>query len=232
MFTGIVQQVGIIEAIKDSLNARSYVVKLPLTFCLGINIGDSVANNGCCLTLVKAQFFYQGAEFTSEQIAQLQLETYLEITPDTYALLSFDLISTTLNLTNLGSLEIGSQVNIERSFKIGSEVGGHIMSGHIDQKIPVINLYQKDNIYQLEFALPQELKPFVFDKGFVGIDGMSLTVSSITPQGFTVNLIPETLAKTTISTKNIGDFVNLEIDNNTKVIVNTVNNYLQNLKLS
>ncbi|RIY33184.1 riboflavin synthase subunit alpha [Psittacicella hinzii] len=228
MFTGIVQEVGTIYSLEDKENARSYSVKLPLLFCQGINIGDSVANNGCCLTVVKYQFFHLGVEISPAQLANLQEVANCD---DSYALLHFDLISTTLALTNLSDLQVGSQVNIERSFKVGAEVGGHIMSGHIDQKLKVVNVINENNIYQVEFALPEKLKPFVMDKGFIGIDGMSLTVSSLTEKGFTVNLIPETLAKTTIAQRQVGDFVNCEIDNNTKVIVTTVNNYLKNLNL-
>ncbi|RIY32171.1 riboflavin synthase subunit alpha [Psittacicella melopsittaci] len=230
MFTGIVQQVGQIYSLVDKPNARSYTVKLPLSYCQGINIGDSVANNGCCLTVVKYEYYHQGKLISEQELENLE-QKYFTLEQNTYALLSFDLISTTLELTNLGQLKVGDSLNIERSFKLGAEVGGHIMSGHIDQKIQVVKLYQEDNIYQLEFALPDEFKPFVFNKGFVGIDGMSLTVSSLTERGFTVNLIPETLEKTTIKKRQVGDYVNFEIENNTKVIVNTVNAYLEKLKL-
>ncbi|MFC6276190.1 riboflavin synthase subunit alpha [Psittacicella hinzii] len=229
MFTGIVQQKGVITAIEEKLNARRHTVKLPLAFALGIQIGDSVANNGCCLSVISYSFIYQGKEYSQEELPTLAQEI-TQINQQDYALLSFDLISTTLNLTNLGSLQVGQEVNIERSFKYGTEVGGHIMSGHIDQKLEIIALKNQDNIYQLEFALPEQFTPYIFDKGFVGIDGMSLTVSSITDRGFTVNLIPDTLARTTIGSKQVGDFVNLEIDNTTKVIVQTVNQYLQKLK--
>lgn len=143
-----------------------------------------------------------------------------------YALVRFDLISTTLDLTNLGKLEVGAKVNIERSYRVGDEVGGHILSGHVDATVEIVKVVNQDNIYQVEFALPERFKEYVLDKGFVGLDGMSLTVSSITPTGFTVNLIPETLEKTTIGTKGVGDLVNFEVDNSTKTIVNTVKAYL------
>lgn len=245
MFTGIVSYIGTVHEVEDTPNARSMEIRLPLKAGYGLEPGASVANNGCCLTVTEVTFHFPPDSFQNPVVTSKvfhdfvnglkpeQRDMLFNMPTDTYfALLRFDLISTTLNLTNLGELKEGDKLNIERSYKVGDEVGGHILSGHIDNTLEIVKVVDQDNVYQLEFALPAEYKQFVYDKGFVAIDGMSLTVSGLTEQGFTVNLIPETLAKTTIGSKKVGDRVNFEIDSNTKTVVNLVQHILSQQNLN
>lgn len=239
MFTGIVQEIGQVVAVADKENARSIEVKLPLIYCFGIKLGASVAVNGCCLTVTQAQFVFPNEQGHSvalnltdnladlEKITPQQLQSWIPAPVDShFAVLSFDLISTTLELTNLSKLTVGSQVNIERSMLWNSEVGGHLLSGHVDNTLTVAKVTNQDNVYQIEFAVPEQYRDYFFDKGFVAVDGVSLTISSMTEQGFTVNLIPETLARTTLAQRDIGSQVNFEIDSNTRMVVDTTKKYL------
>lgn len=227
MFTGIVSAQGEIAHIDERDNAKSFLIRFPLKFGLNIKVGASIAINGVCLTVVDFIHVMADQEINQEELNSAILELLPPLSGQDYVQIHFDVISTTLNLTNLSEVTVGSKVNAERSYRVGDEIGGHILSGHIDNKIQIVNLIDADNIYQLEFALPDQYRHLVVDKGFVGIDGMSLTVSSITDKGFTVNLIPETLAVTTIGSKKVGDYVNLEIDNQTKVITQAVETLLK-----
>lgn len=199
MFTGIVQGTAEIVAIEEKELFRTHVVKLPEELLPGLALGASVANNGCCLTVTAIEG----------------------------DLVSFDLIKETLRITNLGELQVGNVVNIERAAKFSDEIGGHLMSGHIMTTAEICKIIQLENNREVWFKLqdPTQIK-YILHKGFVGIDGISLTVGDVTKSKFCVHLIPETLERTTLGAKKLGHKVNIEIDPHTQAIVETVERVL------
>ncbi|MEM9742816.1 MAG: riboflavin synthase subunit alpha [Pseudomonadota bacterium] len=196
MFTGIVQALLPIQSVTDEPNLRRLSIDLGNELAEGLELGASVAINGVCLTL---------SELTGP-IAQ------------------FDIIHETLALTNLGSLALGSRVNVERSFTVGAEVGGHIVSGHVSCSVPVVDIKTDRNRRDLSFELPADWGRFILLKGYAAIDGASLTISELNQEAarFGVSLIPETIERTTLGQVEIGDRVNLEVDPQTQAIVTTV----------
>ncbi|MDF7657943.1 riboflavin synthase subunit alpha [Erwiniaceae bacterium L1_54_6] len=199
MFTGIVQGKAEIVAIEEKELFRTHIVKLPEELLPGLALGASVANNGCCLTVTAID---------GDQV-------------------SFDLIKETLRITNLGELQVGDWVNIERAAKFSDEIGGHLMSGHIMTTAEICKIIQSENNREVWFKLqdPAQIK-YILHKGFVGIDGISLTVGDVTKSKFCVHLIPETLERTTLGAKKLGHKVNIEIDPHTQAIVETVERVL------
>ncbi|MGO1870585.1 riboflavin synthase subunit alpha [Halomonas sp. AOP42-A1-22] len=202
MFTGIVQGVAKVVAVRELDEFRVHIVEMPLSMRAGLEIGASVAHNGVCLTVTSIE---------GDNV-------------------SFDLMRETLRLTNLGAITPGQCVNIERAARFGDEIGGHSMSGHIISMADVVAIEEAPNNRRLWFALPERLGRFVFEKGYIGVDGISLTIGDVrqTEAGaeFSVNLIPETLARTTLQARAPGDQVNIEIDPQTQVIVETVERIL------
>ena len=200
MFTGIVQGLGEVLAVDQRApDFRSHTVRLPEGADADLRVGASVAHNGCCLTITRVH--ENGAA-------------------------DFDLMGETLAKTNLGALQPGDKVNIERAARFGDEIGGHVMSGHIITQTPVTRIEQSEHNRTLWFALPAELKPYVLTKGFIGLDGCSLTIGSVTEREFNVHLIPETLQRTLFGSRQVGDCVNVEIDAQTQAIVDTVERVL------
>lgn len=199
MFTGIIQSTAQIQAIVEKENFRTHTVKMPQDLLSGLELGASVANNGVCLTVTK-------------------------IEDD---LVSFDLMMETLRLTNLSEVKVGDWVNIERAMKMGSEIGGHILSGHVYCTAQISEIIPSENNVQIWFTLPnQEIMKYILHKGFIAVDGISLTVGEVREQSFCVNLIPETLQRTLIGKRAVGFAVNIEIDPQTQAIVDTVERYL------
>lgn len=194
MFTGIIQGTAEIIAIDEKTNFRTHTVRLPSGSTKGLEPGASVAHNGCCLTVTK-------------------------IDGD---LISFDLMQETLRLTNLGEVKVGDRVNVERAARFGDEIGGHAMSGHIITTANVVKLNESENNYQIRFEIDPQYTKYIFTKGYIGIDGISLTIGDVEDNQFEVNLIPETLQRTTIGSYQIGDRINIEIDPQTQAIVDTV----------
>lgn len=202
MFTGIVQGVAKVVAVRELDEFRVHIVEMPLSMRAGLEIGASVAHNGVCLTVTSIE---------GDNV-------------------SFDLMRETLRLTNLGAITPGQCVNIERAARFGDEIGGHSMSGHIISMADVVAIEEAPNNRRLWFSLPERLGRFVFEKGYIGVDGISLTIGDVrqteTGAEFSVNLIPETLARTTLQDRAPGDQVNIEIDPQTQVIVETVERIL------
>lgn len=199
MFTGIVQGIARIHSIKESDNFRTQTVKMPQEMLNNLQIGASVANNGVCLTVTKIE-----GDFVS-----------------------FDLMQETLKITNLGTVKEGDDINVERAMCMGSEIGGHILSGHIYCTAKVSQRIPSENNLQIWFELPnQDIMKYILTKGFIAIDGISLTIGEVKGKEFCVNLIPETLQRTVIETREVGDLVNIEIDPQTQAIVDTVERYL------
>ncbi len=202
MYTGIVQGVGEIIDIIDQDKLRTYKVKLPAKLTEHIEIGASIANDGCCLTVT---------DFKDDWV-------------------TFDIMQETLALTTLGDKNINDLVNIERSAKYGDEIGGHIMSGHISCTATIVDIQKTATNCQMTLELPYKFIKYVLYKGFIGIDGASLTVGDVMDNRFKINLIPETLAITTLDSKKVGDRVNIEIDSQTQAIVDTVERVLAERK--
>lgn len=196
MFTGIVAVLGEIVEIKPSEGLVHFGVKTPQGFQSGLERGASVSVDGVCLTVL-------------EQI------------DDT---IYFDAMGETLRLTTIGSLVIDRRVNLERSLISGAEVGGHVVSGHVDGVAEIISIETPENNYVVTFRPPQHLMKFIFSKGFISLDGTSLTVvdADYSAGTFKVWFIPQTLSLTTFGFKKIGDHVNIEVDPQTRVIVETI----------
>ncbi|MFS7358343.1 riboflavin synthase subunit alpha [Rahnella inusitata] len=200
MFTGIVQGTGTVVSIDEKPNFRTHIVRMPEDMLDNLQLGASVSHNGCCLTVTEVQG----------------------------DLVSFDLMKETLRLTNLGDLNVGDPVNLERAARFNDEIGGHLMSGHIICTAEVAKILTSENNRQIWFRMPHEdLMKYVLHKGYIGIDGISLTIGEVTRTRFCVHLIPETLQRTTLGAKRLGDKINIEIDPQTQAIVDTVERVLE-----
>jgi riboflavin synthase len=196
MFTGIVQGYCPILRVEEEANLRRLAISMG-ELAAGAELGASVAVNGTCLTV------------TGEE-------------PD--GVLTFDVIQETLNLTNIADLAVGDLVNVERSFRVGDEVGGHILSGHVADTVKVARIEQGDNLRTLHFSVPSRWMKYLNHKGFVALDGASLTIASVDAERheISVSLIPETIERTSLGRVKEGARVNLEIDAQTQAIVETV----------
>ncbi len=199
MFTGIVQGVATVAQLQDRPGLRSFTLAFEPGFCEGLAIGASVAVDGVCLTVT-------------------------ELHPDAAR---FDVMQQSLALTTLGTLVEGSRINVERAAKDGAEIGGHPLSGHVDFQARVLQIRQPENNHVLRIAVPAPWMRYVFAKGYIAVNGASLTVAEAQrePGGagwFEVWLIPETLRMTTFGSKPEGSALNIEIERSTQVFVDTV----------
>ncbi|MEO5732427.1 MAG: riboflavin synthase subunit alpha [Rubrivivax sp.] len=200
MFTGIVQGMGTVRGLKDRPRLRSVEIAFPEGFDHGLAVGASVAVDGVCLT-VTALESPGGARF--------------------------DVMQQTLSLTSLGALAADSRVNVERAAREGAEIGGHPLSGHIDFKATLQSVREPTNNRVLRIAVPAPWMRYIFAKGYIAVDGASLTVAEAWREAdgsgaFEVWLIPETLRATTFGAKAAGATLNIEIERNTQVHVDTV----------
>ena len=188
MFTGIVEELGRIRSIRGGGESAVLEIEGSLIFD-DLKLGDSVAVNGVCLTVTS---------FTSHSFTA-------------------DVMHETLNRSSLGSLGVGSQVNLERAMPAygrfgGHIVSGHIVSGHIDGTGTVVSIRKDANATWYEIEAPASLMRYIVEKGSIAIDGISLTVARVTERTFSVSIIPHTAAQTTLSQRRVGDIVNLEND--------------------
>lgn len=183
MFTGIVEELGVVEALEDQGDAIRLTVRGPHV-TVDVRPGDSVSVNGCCLTVAERD----GETFTA------------------------DVMRETLDKTSLGVLAPGGRVNLERAVTAQTRLGGHIVQGHVDGTGTVLRRVPSEHWEVVEISLPEQLARYLVDKGSVTVDGISLTVVSAGATSFTVSLIPETLARTTLGFKQEGEPVNLEVD--------------------
>ncbi|MDZ7789575.1 MAG: riboflavin synthase [Xanthomonadales bacterium] len=184
MFTGIVQAVGTVSRITPAESGCRMRIDCPLLSPADWREGDSVSVAGCCLTALSID--EQG--------------------------FSADLSAETLERTSLGSLDRGSPVNLEPALAIGDRLGGHLVSGHVDGLADVVSIRPAGESRIFRFRVPDNLARFIAEKGSVTLDGVSLTVNAVDARDFEVNLIPHTLAVTTLGTLEPGDRVNLEVD--------------------
>ena len=134
----------------------------------------------------------------------------------------FDAIPETLERTTLGSLVVGDWVNVERSLRMGDELGGHILSGHILMTAQILQRTERGEGIDFLIEAPTEALPYILEKGYVAVDGMSLTVGEVSESNFALHIIPETLRVTTIGEKQVGHSVNIEIDSRTQAVVDTI----------
>lgn len=201
MFTGIVQGVGTIACLKGNTALLNIGIVLPSDLTTNILPGASISVDGVCLTVV----------------AQQQSTVF------------FDIIQETLKRSTLANLQVGQRVNIERALKIGDELGGHLLSGHIFGTATLTQTEQPTpEQKKLTFQCPAAWAKFLFQKGFIAINGTSLTISNCESNGvFSVCLIPETINRTNLGTLALNDKVNIEIDNQTQISVETIERYLE-----
>ena len=187
MFTGIVQETGTVGKIEHGRKSIGLMV-LAGTVARGLNIGDSVAVNGCCLTVIK---------ISSRGKSRL---------------IQFDVLQESWRLTNLPFAKRGSLVNLERSLRLGDELGGHFVTGHVDGVGKILRREKSGADLVLEISAPENILRYVIEKGSIAIDGISLTVAGAGKKSFCVWIIPHTLKVTTLGRRKIGDAVNLEAD--------------------
>ncbi|HTL74530.1 MAG TPA: riboflavin synthase [bacterium] len=187
MFTGIVEEAGVIEKIKPT--AKSIEMTVRANVCgRGVKLGDSVAVNGCCLTAVK---------ITSRGKAKL---------------IQFDLLQESWQRTNFQFAKAGSLVNLERSLRANGELGGHFVTGHVDGLGKIIRWERAGKDHVLDIAAPAEVMKYLVFKGSVAVDGMSLTVAAVQKKSFRIWIIPHTFEVTALRERKVGDAVNLEAD--------------------
>ena len=183
MFTGIVEELGTVVSLEDQGDAVRLTVEAALV-TTDVKLGDSIAVNGCCLTV---------AVRDGEQ-------------------LTFDMMRETLDKTSLGSLVEGARVNLERAVTPTTRLGGHLVQGHVDGTGALLRRTPSEHWEVVEVSLPADLARYLVPKGSITVDGVSLTVVEVTDDRFSVSLIPETLARTTLGSREPGDAVNLEVD--------------------
>lgn len=188
MFTGLIEERGTITAIEQQPDAVRLTVS-GVKALQGAQQGDSIAVSGVCLTVVE----HDATSFTADVMEQ------------------------TLAMSTMRNASVGLAVNLERAAELGSRLGGHIVQGHVDGTAEVLSITPSDDWTVIRFGLSRELAPLLVDKGSITVDGVSLTVSTISApseasQWFEVSLIPETLTVTTLGLRSVGDTVNLETD--------------------
>ena len=198
MFTGIVAGTGRITELEGSDVIR-IVIDFAMVSTEGLEEGASVSVDGACLTVVDIDGQY----------------------------ISFDVIPETLSLTTLGEKIVGNWVNLERALKMGDELGGHLLSGHILGVGEIIERSSGEDHLDLLIDCPDDILKYVQQKGYIAIDGISLTIGEVDDGGFALHLIPETMKLTTIGGKQLGEHVNIEVDSMTQTIVSTVERVLE-----
>jgi riboflavin synthase len=189
MFTGIVEEIGIVkETGRDHLAFEAHKV------LEGAEVGDSIAVNGVCLTVVSLE--NRG--------------------------FSVNVMPETLRCTNLGRLHYSDQVNLERALVLGGRLGGHLVLGHVDDTGEVVDVTSEETAHIMRISAPAKLMPYMVDKGFIAVDGVSLTIVDLDDFSFVVSLVAYTMENTTLGRKRPGDVVNLEAD--------IIAKYVENLK--
>ncbi|MGC8119351.1 riboflavin synthase subunit alpha [Marinobacter sp. VGCF2001] len=194
MFTGIVQGMAQVQDVISAPGLSTFVIEFPQEQVKGVTIGASVAINGTCLTVTRQE----GSN------------------------LYFDAMQETLRLTTLGDLKPGDSINFERAARIGDEIGGHLLSGHVHTTATIVEIVRPENNVTLWFELPEAWMKYVFPKGYIAINGASLTIGEVEGNRFNVHLIPETLRATTFGQVSREQKVNIEIDSQTQTIVDTL----------
>lgn len=183
MFTGIIEEIGLVKAIRKGTKSATLAIRADTIFT-DLKLGDSVATNGVCLTVTSIR----GKEFTA------------------------DVMNETLSRSSLGALKIGSHLNLERAMSVNGRFGGHIVSGHIDGTGKITSIQKDDIAIWYTIQTDDIIMRYIIEKGSITIDGISLTVAKVERDHFLVSIIPHTANKTILSQKTIGSVVNLEND--------------------
>jgi riboflavin synthase len=183
MFTGIVEETGLIRSLASGQSSAALTVEATRVLD-GIRLGDSIAVNGACLTVTG----FSAGSFT------------------------VDVMYETLRKTNLGRLQAGSRVNLERAMALGDRLGGHLVAGHVDAAGVILSLQDKGIATEMWVAVPGELEPYLIPQGSVALDGVSLTIADLKEGALMVGLIPHTRETTTLGGKKTGDLLNIEAD--------------------
>ncbi|MEI7662139.1 MAG: riboflavin synthase [Bacteroidota bacterium] len=183
MFTGIVEEIGIVKAVQHGAGSSRVTIGAK-TVLEGVKVGDSINTNGVCLTVTS----FGAGYFT------------------------IDVMPETMRRTNFGSLKAGSRVNLERALRLMDRLGGHLVSGHIDDTGKIGRRWVEDNAVWFSIHVEGKLLRYIVEKGSVAIDGISLTVAAVDRQSFTVSVIPHTQEVTTLPDKKAGDLLNIECD--------------------
>lgn len=194
MFTGIVQGTARIAEIQSRPGLNTLTIEFPANAVDAVERGASISIDGVCLT----------------------------VTGQTGQQLTFDVMQETLTVTKAGDYRTGDLVNFERAARFGDEIGGHLLSGHVHTVATLADIRDSENNRTLYFSVQPQWLRYIFAKGFIAVDGASLTVGEVDDHGFSVHLIPETLRVTRFSEVQVGDTINLEIDSQTQVIVETL----------
>tara|TARA_B100000029_G_scaffold454571_1_gene481171 strand:- start:6693 stop:7298 length:606 start_codon:yes stop_codon:yes gene_type:complete len=198
MYTGIVAGTAPIVSIEEGDGVRSFTIDLT-GFEDGLEIGASVALDGVCMTVVGIDSGHIG----------------------------FDAIEETLDRTTLTDRSIGDVLNVERSLRMGDELGGHLLSGHVMCTAEILERVEVGEGVDLRISMPEDARPYILEKGYIAVDGMSLTVGRVDDSGFGLHIIPETLRVTTIGQKEVGQSVNIEVDSQTQAIVDTLSRKME-----
>ena len=191
MFTGLIQEVGTIVSVIQNTEGKEFIIKAP-SLIKEIQIDDSVATNGCCLTAT-------------------------QIKGDTFKVQA---VHMTLQKTSVGMLKSGDKVNLELSLRPNDRLGGHFVQGHVNAMGQIKQIKTTGENWEIEVSIPSGLRKYMISEGSICLDGISLTIAKLTANSLTVAIIPHTLEKTTLGTKKVGDHLNLEVDMIAKYIEN------------
>ncbi len=196
VFSGIVEAIAIVNSVTKHKGLYNLEIKVPDKFSTDLQIGASVCVDGVCLT-----------------VSSIKERT-----------LNFDVMMETLKVSTLDSLKENDMVNMERSIKLGDELGGHLVSGHVSDIVKIYQIDKPVNNHVITFQTTSETMRYIFPKGYIALDGISLTIGEVrkSKNKFKVYLIPETLRLTNLGQKKVGDTVNLEIETQTRNMVDTV----------
>ena len=198
MFTGLITHVGKVSEIKETENNDTYV-GIDIKWNDDLNIGSSVCCNGVCLTVIEKKINYFGVELSSE----------------------------TIKRTNFQYLKLNNKINLEKSLKIGDELGGHNVTGHIDGLAKLSKIIQIKSSYELWFEVKEEITKYLAEKGSVALNGISLTINKVEDNFFSVNIIKHTWNNTNISSYQVGSFINLEVDIISRYVSRHIKNYIK-----
>ena len=191
MFTGLIQEVGIIDSVEENTEGRVFTIHSPL-LTKDMKIDDSIATNGVCLTATQID----GEKFRVQAI------------------------HVTLEKTSLGSLVKGSEVNLEPSLRLMDKLGGHMVQGHVNAKGQILDIEKTGENWNIKVSFPPDLRKYMILEGSIALDGISLTIARLSETDLTVSIIPHTLEKTSLSSKKIGESLNIEVDMVAKYIEN------------